>query len=135
MHVYLYSKRSEVLSPNLFEIEWRLFQFPVIPLPKKFQLLMTICCQKLVRNLGYQKKKWLFQNHFGPQLFIYIHPMLGYVNYGKPSINFVVKSPFVLVDNEPIPQKWTEAFIEKLLGEGDPKPRFSIEPRVGRSVG
>lgn len=40
-----------------------------------------------------------------------------------------------IVDNETVPKKWSEPFIEQLLGEGDPKPRFSIEPRVGRSVG
>ena len=40
-----------------------------------------------------------------------------------------------LVDNQPLPKKWTQTFIEELLGEGQPKPHFSIEPRVGRSVG
>jgi len=40
-----------------------------------------------------------------------------------------------LVDHANIPAEWTEGFIEELLGEGQPKPMFSIEPRVGRSVG
>ncbi len=40
-----------------------------------------------------------------------------------------------LVDNEPLPSRWTEPFIETLLGEGQPKPLFSVAPRVGRSVG
>ena len=40
-----------------------------------------------------------------------------------------------LVDNQPLPKKWTNKYIEELLGEGQPKPHFSVEPRVGRSVG
>ena len=40
-----------------------------------------------------------------------------------------------LVDNQPLPKQWTNKYIEELLGEGQPKPHFSVEPRVGRSVG
>jgi ATP-dependent Lon protease len=40
-----------------------------------------------------------------------------------------------MVENQDLPSEWNNKTIESLLGEGDPKPRFSIEPRVGRSVG
>ena len=40
-----------------------------------------------------------------------------------------------LVDNSDIPKRWNEPLIQSMLGEGEPKPKFSIEPRVGRSVG
>tara|TARA_A100001015_G_scaffold158201_1_gene175553 strand:+ start:4 stop:1866 length:1863 start_codon:yes stop_codon:yes gene_type:complete len=40
-----------------------------------------------------------------------------------------------LVEEKPLPKKWTQKIIEELLGEGEPKPHFSIEPRIGRSVG
>ena len=40
-----------------------------------------------------------------------------------------------IVDEQSLPKKWTEKVVEGMLGEGQPKPRFSIEPRVGRSVG
>ncbi len=45
------------------------------------------------------------------------------------------KIAFSLVDQQSLPKQWDEAIIEQLLGEGQPKPSFSIEPRVGRSVG
>ena len=45
------------------------------------------------------------------------------------------KMAFSLVDQQSLPTKWTEKVVEEMLGEGQPKPRFSIEPRVGRSVG
>jgi ATP-dependent Lon protease len=40
-----------------------------------------------------------------------------------------------MVENDTIPKQWDDLLITKLLGEGKPKPSFSIEARVGRSVG
>ena len=40
-----------------------------------------------------------------------------------------------IVDGTGIPTKWNTKLIESLLGEGEPKPKFSVEARVGRSVG
>jgi ATP-dependent Lon protease len=45
------------------------------------------------------------------------------------------KLAFLTVNNRPIPEKWTQSVCEFLLGEGQPKPSFSVAPRVGRSVG
>jgi ATP-dependent Lon protease len=38
------------------------------------------------------------------------------------------------VEGDAIPKIWTESFVTSLLGEGVPKPTFSAETRVGRSV-
>ena len=40
-----------------------------------------------------------------------------------------------MVEKSPMPTQWTQSLIEELLGEGQPKPDFSVDPRVGRSVG
>lgn len=39
-----------------------------------------------------------------------------------------------IVNKKPLPKKWTESTVQSLLGEGQPKQNFTIEPRIGRSV-
>ena len=79
-------------------------------------------------------KIWPLVLSYGAPLLVYIHLTLDYVSYGKSLINYV-ENGIEIMDDGTYPKKWNESLIVKLLGEGEPKPSFSVETRVGEVSG
>ena len=87
-----------------------------------------------VNYWGCQMKTWPLALSCGAPLLFYTSDV-GLRELRQVIDKLCRKMALKLLDDGTYPKKWNESLIVKLLGEGEPKPSFSVETRVGRSVG